>query len=190
LDSPPEIWTPGQRARMTRTHQRGDDGGFTPLDGRFGTGPAWCMGGGALLGTGRDYLRFVRMMLNGGRHEGQALLAPGSITEMSRSSLAPGVQVTRMRSAMPKVSADAEFFPGLPKTWSTAFMINTQDAPTGRKAGSLAWAGIANTFFWIDPASGLGGVFLSQMLPFADPAAIAAFTAFETATYAEFAGAG
>lgn len=176
--------TADQRARLTATHQRGADGALTPLPGRFGTGPAWCMGGGALLGTGRDYIRFVRMMLNGGRHEGQAVLSPGSIAEMSRSSLAPGVKVTAMRSAMPAVSADAEFFPGLPKVWSTAFMINEAPAPTGRRAGSLAWAGIANTFFWIDPQAGVGGVFLSQVLPFADPAALAAFAAFEAAVYA------
>jgi CubicO group peptidase (beta-lactamase class C family) len=175
--------TEAQRARMTRTHQRGADGSLAPLDGRFGNGPAWCMGGGALLGTGRDYIRFVRMILNGGRHEGQALLAPESIAEMSRSSLAPGVRVTTMRTAQPAVSNDAEFFPGLPKSWSTAFMINDAPAPTGRKAGSLAWAGIANTFFWIDPASGVGGVFLSQVMPFADPAALAAFAAFEAAVY-------
>ena len=88
-----------------------------------------------------------------------------------------------MRSVNPARSADAEFFPGMEKHWSTAFMITTEAAPTGRRAGSLAWAGIANTYCWIDPAAGIGGVFMSQLLPFADPAALAAFTAFETAVY-------
>ena len=144
------------------------------------------MGGGALHGTGRDYLRFIRMVLNRGMHEGARVLSEAAIGEMARNQLAPGVRVTAMRSVNPARSADAEFFPGMEKQWSTAFMITTQTAPTGRRAGSLAWAGIANTFCWIDPVAGLGGVFMTQMLPFADPAALGAFAAFETGVYAAF----
>ena len=62
-------------------------------------------------------------------------------------------------------------------------MINTEQAPTGRSAGSLAWAGLANTFFWIDPTRKLTGMILMQMLPFVEPQAIDTFTRFETATY-------
>jgi CubicO group peptidase (beta-lactamase class C family) len=62
-------------------------------------------------------------------------------------------------------------------------MINTETAPTGRNAGSLAWAGVVNTYFWIDPVAGLGGVFLTQIMPFYDPFALAAFAAFESAVY-------
>jgi len=69
-------------------------------------------------------------------------------------------------------------------TWGLSFMINETPAPTGRSAGSIAWAGLANTYFWIDPARDVAGVFASQLLPFADPRALAAFYAFESAVYA------
>ena len=94
-----------------------------------------------------------------------------------------GLAVTVLTSVNPTSSLDAEFFPGLPKTWSTAFMINEADAPTGRSAGSLAWAGLGNTYFWIDPKRRVAGVILMQHLPFADGPALQAFAGFETAIY-------
>ncbi|MDG2114510.1 MAG: serine hydrolase, partial [Actinomycetota bacterium] len=84
---------------------------------------------------------------------------------------------------VPAASADAEFFPGLPKTWGLTFQINEEQAPTGRPAGSLSWAGLANTFFWIDTANDLAGVFMTQTLPFADPGVIEVFEDFERIVY-------
>ena len=92
-------------------------------------------------------------------------------------------RVVMLKTTIPSRSEDAEFFPGLPKSWGLTFMINEQTAPTGRSAGSLAWAGINNTFFWIDPSKGLGGVFMAQILPFVDPKTLQAFHDFETAAY-------
>jgi CubicO group peptidase (beta-lactamase class C family) len=63
-------------------------------------------------------------------------------------------------------------------------MINPEAGPNGRGAGSLAWAGICNTYFWIDPANDIAAVLLMQLLPFADPAALAVLGAFERAVYA------
>jgi methyl acetate hydrolase len=62
-------------------------------------------------------------------------------------------------------------------------MINETPAPTGRSAHSLAWAGLANSYFWIDPAKGIAGVFLSQVFPFVDTEALALYLDFETAVY-------
>ncbi len=177
---------PDQRARLVTTRQR-SAGGLADVGFVMDRGISYCLGGGALHGTGRDYLRFIRMILNGGMHAGERLLSPAAIVAMASNQLAPGVRVRRMMSCNAARSADAEFFPGMEKHWSTAFMITTEAAPTGRRAGSLAWAGIANTYCWIDPAAGIGGVFMSQLLPFADPAALAAFAAFERAAYAAFA---
>lgn len=69
------------------------------------------------------------------------------------------------------------------KKWGLSFLINTQQAPTGRSAGSLAWAGLANTYFWIDRTRRVAGVFLSQVLPFYDHTAIDLFRKFETEVY-------
>jgi len=81
-------------------------------------------------------------------------------------------------------SNDAEFFPGEPKSWGLTFQINERPASTGRPAGTLMWAGMANSFFWIDRANGLGGAYLSQVLPFADTASLDVFYEVETAAYA------
>ncbi len=94
------------------------------------------------------------------------------------------LRVEPMISAMPQLTNDAELFPGQPKSWGLSFQINEEPASTGRPAGTLMWAGLANSYFWIDRANGLGGAYLSQILPFADPASLGLFTEFETAVYA------
>jgi CubicO group peptidase (beta-lactamase class C family) len=177
------VLTPDLRARLITTQSRGDDGRFSDIGFAMDRGVQWCMGGGGMHGTGRDYLRFIRMILNGGMHEGNRILSAASIEAVLHNQLAPGVVVGKMTSANPAVTNDTEFFPGMMKHWSAAMMINTERAPAGRNAGSLAWAGVVNTYFWIDPAAGIGAVFLAQILPFFDPAVLAAFARFERAIY-------
>src|SRR5260370_20197965 len=88
-----------------------------------------------------------------------------------------------LKSFMPTSSNNVEFFPGMPKRWGLGGMITTLDAPTGRAAGSMAWAGLANTYYWLDPARRMTGVFLTQVLPFADRAVLDVFDRFERAMY-------
>lgn len=83
----------------------------------------------------------------------------------------------------PALSNYAELFPGMPKSWGLTFMINDEDAPTGRPAGSLGWAGLANLFYWIDRKNGIGGFWATQILPFADPTSVSGYLDFETAVY-------
>ena len=135
-----------------------------------------------LYSTTGDYLAFVRMMLNEGKVNGNQVLKPQTVAEMSRNSMG-NIKVTMLKTAVPSATNDAEFFPGMPKNWSLSFMINEQEAPTGRSPGSLAWAGLANTYYWIDQKKGVGGVYLSQILPFADAKALPHFYAFEKAVY-------
>ena len=75
--------------------------------------------------------------------------------------------------------------PGTPKTWTLGFLRNEADVPGMRRAGSLAWGGLANCYYWADPASGVAGMLCGQFLPFADPGMLATFEAFERAVYAE-----
>ena len=84
---------------------------------------------------------------------------------------------------IPTLSNDAEFFPGLKKSWCYTFMVNDEDAPTGRPAGALGWAGLANTFYWIDRKNGVGGYWATQILPFGDPTSFIGYMNFETAFY-------
>ena len=126
---------------------------------------------------------FLRMILNKGKgDDGVQLLKAATVEEMTRNNMGD-IKVVMLKTTNPARSLDAEFFPGLPKSWGLSFMINDEQAPTGRPAGSLAWAGIQNTFFWIDPKTGIGGVYMTQILPFVDEKALASFYEFETAVY-------
>ena len=174
--------TPDMRTRLAKVHQRRDDGGFDPIDLEIPQEPEFEMGGGGLYSTVGDYLKFVKMILNKGVANSSQLLKPQTVELMSTNQMGD-CRVCELKTAIPSVSNDAEFFPGMPKTWGLTFMINTEPAPTGRLAGSLAWAGLANSYYWIDPATGVGGVYATQVLPFADKKSLPLFLACETAVY-------
>jgi methyl acetate hydrolase len=174
--------TPDMEARRVATHQRGPDGKLTEIEWKGQPQPVRELGGGGLYSTAGDYLQFVRMILNGGRGNGQQVLKPETVALMGRNAMG-NVRVVMLKTTNPARSEDAEFFPGLPKSWGLTFMINEEQAPTGRSPGSLAWAGLFNTFYWIDPTKGMGGVFMAQTLPFVDPRTLKAFQDFETAAY-------
>lgn len=174
--------TPDMRARLAKVHQREEDGSLTPTDIERRQDPPVEMGGGGLYSTAPDYLKFVRMMLNDGTLDGERVLASETVGLMSRNAMGD-IRVAKLETEAPRFSADAEFFPGLPKGWGLSFMINEEEAPTGRQAGSLAWAGIANTYFWIDRRTGIGGVYVTQILPFVDERVLRSYYAFEEAAY-------
>jgi methyl acetate hydrolase len=175
--------TDDMRGRLAKIHQRGEDDSLTPLlDLEIPQTPEFEMGGGGLYGTVRDYAKFVRMILNRGRADGQRVLKPETVAKISVNQMGE-CRVCMLKSALPPLSNDAEFFPGMAKTWGLSFMINTERAPTGRNPGSLAWAGLANTYFWIDPTAGVGGVYATQVLPFADKEALPLYLEFEKTVY-------
>ena len=175
--------TDEMRARLAKIHQRGEDGALEPqMELEIPQDPEFEMGGGGLYGTVGDYLRFIRMILSRGRANGEQVLKPETVDMMSRNQMGD-IRVCELKTAIPPLSRDAEFFPGLPKSWGLSFMINDVEAPTGRSAGSLGWAGLANSFFWIDPAKGIGGTYLTQVLPFIDEKSFPLYTAFERAAY-------
>ncbi len=175
--------TDAMRERLAKIHQRGDDGSLEPqMELEIPQDPEFEMGGGGLYGTVGDYLRFIRMILNRGRANGERVLRPETVDMMSRNQMGE-IRVGELKTAIPPLSNDAEFFPGMPKSWGLSFMINDEEAPTGRSAGSLGWAGLANSFFWIDPTKGIGGAYLTQVLPFIDEKAFPLYIAFESAAY-------
>lgn len=93
------------------------------------------------------------------------------------------MKIKPLPGVMRQFTNDAEFFPGMPKSWGYTFMINDEDAPTGRPAGSLGWAGLANLYYWIDRKGGLGGFWATQIFPFADEVSFPAYMDFEAAVY-------
>ncbi len=169
-----------QRKRLAKIHVR-DNGGFTASDIEIPQEPEFEMGGGGLYGTVGDYLRFTRMILGGGALDGVRVLKPETVKLMSANAMGP-LACVPMKTAAAGFSHDVDFIAGM--KWGLSFLINPTPLPTGRSANSLAWAGLANSFFWIDPARRVAGVYATQLLPFADPRALDLFARFETETYA------
>ena len=176
---------PDMRARLAKVHERAADGRLAAIEFEVPQEPEFELGGGGLYSTAGDYLRFVRMILNNGESStGARVLAPETVDLMSRNHIGE-LSVVRMQSCMLNRSNDAEFFPGIVKRWGLTFMINEEVAPTGRSAGGLAWGGLANTYFWIDRKRSVGGVYLTQVLPFADDRSLPLYLEFEKTVYLE-----
>jgi methyl acetate hydrolase len=175
--------TQNRRSRLVGMHARGVDGGIAPIPFEIPQEPEFEMGGGGLYSTAADYLAFERVFLNEGRAAGRQVLRPETVRLMSQSAIG-NLNVQPLKTAMPAYSNDAEFFPGMVKKWGLGFMISTAQVPGGRNPGSLAWAGLGNTYFWIDPAKNIAGVILMQLIPFADPKALDLLDSFEKAVYA------
>jgi methyl acetate hydrolase len=171
-----------QRGRLASVHQRGEGGALAPIQFELPQEPEFLMGGGGLYGTAGDYLTFAQMIMHDGGFKGAQVLRPETVALMSQNHIG-ALEVGVFKTAMPALSHDIELFPGMSKKWGLSFLINTQQAPTGRSAGSLAWAGLANTYFWIDRARRVSGVFLSQVFPFYDPTVIDLLGRFETEVY-------
>lgn len=174
--------TDDDRTHLAGMHSRDADGSLTPMDFELPSPPEVDMGGHGLYGTVGDYLKFIRMWLNDGRGAGGQVLRPETVEMATRNHLGD-LPVTMLPGVIPTLSNDAEFFPGLSKSWSLPFMINNAEAPTGRPADGLGWAGLANLFYWIDRENGYGGFWATQILPFGDPVSFTKYLEFETALY-------
>jgi methyl acetate hydrolase len=177
--------TDDMRSRLSGMHLRAADGSMGDFPFEIPQEPEFEMGGGGLYGTVGDYLKFLRMLLNNGQLGGERLLTPESVAALGVNQMGD-CRVYKLKAAIP-LTNDAEFFPGIEKSWSLAFQINHQSAPTGRPAGGLMWAGLANSYFWLDQANGLAGAYMSQLFPFADEKSLPLFEAVETAVYREMA---
>ncbi len=178
--------TQDQGTRLVGMHARGAGDALAPIEFGIPQEPEFQMGGGGLYGTAADYLAFQRVFLNQGRADGGQVLRPETVALMAQNAIGE-LNVRLLKTAVPASSNDAEFFPGMVKKWGLGFMISTEPVPGRRSAGSLAWAGLGNTYFWIDPAADVAGVILMQLLPFADAKALALLDAFEQTVYAALA---
>lgn len=138
-------------------------------------------GDGGLLSTADDYARFIRAILGNGATAGTRLLSAESVAEMTHDRLV-AMTVTEQPGAIPSVSRSFPLGAG-----RDGFGLGFQVAAVGpadmRPKGSLSWAGLLNTHFWIDRSNGLGVVLMMQVSPFYDQGAIDALRAFERALY-------
>ena len=175
--------TDSMRQRLVGMHARGEDGALAPIPFEMEQAPEFHMGGGGLYGTAADYIKFTQMILNKGRGNNNQLLKPATVALMGQNHIGD-LTMGKLTTALPPYSNDVDLYPDIVKKWGLSFLINTAKTPEGRSAGSLAWAGLANTYFWIDPVRNVSGVILMQLLPFADGKALEAFAGFERGVYA------
>jgi methyl acetate hydrolase len=166
-----------QRERRLVMHQRDDDGTLTPIFWHPPE-PRFMAGGGGLYSTAEDYLKLQRAILSGGND----LLGQETFTALTTNQIG-GLEVTPLSSAVPAASRNIHLYPGMSLKWTLGFLLNTEATAEGRAAGSLAWAGLSNCYYWIDRTRDVCGVFISGLLPFGDEAALSAFRAYEAAVY-------
>ena len=170
-------------ARQSAMHARLPDGSLVAIEFGLPSEPEFQMGGGGLYGTVGDYCRFMQMILGRGSRNGARVLQPETVDQMAANSMGD-LRVVALPAVIPDLTNEAEFFPGFEKSWGLTFQINEEPLPTGRPAGGLMWAGLANSFFWIDIANQVAGAYISQQLPFADARSYQLYEDIETATYA------
>jgi CubicO group peptidase (beta-lactamase class C family) len=142
-------------------------------------------GDGGLYSTARDYGLFMRMLLNGGRLGRVRILSEHSVQIMAENQIG-AVFASRQPVGIPAFTKPFPLGAGRDK-FGLGFQIASQSPDTAkyRRAGSLSWAGLFNTEFWVDPHTGIAGVLLMQYLPFYDDSAIRTLREFEAATYKE-----
>jgi len=170
------ITTPEMEARRITQYQRSSAGVLTPSAVSIPATMPFMCGGGGLHSTAADYMKFVQAILAG------TILGPEMYGEMIRPQTGE-LNMLPMITAQPAESCDVHMYPEMEVKWSLGFMMNMEQTAEGRSAGSLAWAGLCNTYYWIDLKRGVCGVFFAQLLPFADPATLHAFAAYEAAVY-------
>ena len=168
--------------RQSAMHARLPDGSLAAIEFGLPPEPEFQMGGGGLYGTVEDYCRFLQMILGRGSRDGAQVLRPETVDQMAANSMGD-LRVVALPAVIPDLTNEAEFFPGVEKSWGLTFQINEEPLPTGRPAGGLMWAGLANSFFWIDLANQVAGAYISQQLPFADARSYQLYEDIETATY-------
>jgi len=172
---------PDMLARLATVHAR-KPAGLEPLKLDPNPPREFFPGGGGLHSTARDYIRFLRMLLGGGALDGTRLLRAETVALMFQNHMGE-IDVEPMVSYVPTASNNVELFAGMRKKWGLSFLINTEAVPGGRAAGSLAWAGLNNTYYWIDPARKVTGALFTQILPFGDSAVLGLLDGFERAVY-------
>jgi CubicO group peptidase (beta-lactamase class C family) len=169
--------------RLVVPYERKANGELHPNERRLPGRPTSFNGDGGLYSTAADYVRFMQMILNRGvGSDGARILARETVESMLRNQIGD-LEAGKMRTFQPGTSADVDFQPGRTQKWGFGFLINTTPYPAGRAAGSGAWGGINNTFFWVDLRRDRCGVLLMQYLPFADKEAIGLLDDFEKAGY-------
>jgi methyl acetate hydrolase len=171
-----------QRPNSSPVHVKGEDGTWASIGEVLNQAPDYWAGGHGLYGPPSDYIKFQRALLRGGELDGTRILGQSTVDEAFRNQIGDLDFPAEIPTADPASSYEVNLGPGF--KWGYGLLLNTSDIPGMRRAWSGAWAGLCNTHFWVDPASGVCGSIYSNFLPFAPPEALKMYQDFERALYA------
>ncbi len=161
------FWVPSDKIeRFTSCYQPETQGGGLKLqdDARksaYARPPALESGGGGLVSTAQDYLRFCRMMLNGGMLDGVQILSPKTVALFSLNYLPDGTEVADM--SLPGMFSESGYA-GVGFSLGCGVNINVAKTRLPGSLGEYFWGGAAATAFWIDPKEELTVVFMTQVI--------------------------
>jgi methyl acetate hydrolase len=178
------IFPPEKFQRLVGEYQRDDSGMLQEKPLKLPNPPKSFNGGGGLYSTPEDYIRFTQMFLRRGKGTGDTRILRAETVDLMTVNHVGNLSAGKLKSVLPQVSSDMDVHPGHTDGFGYGFLINSVAYDGGRSAGSLAWAGINNTFFWIDPHRRRSAVIMMQFQPFCDKQAIAVLQDFERASYA------
>jgi CubicO group peptidase (beta-lactamase class C family) len=136
-----------------------------------------------LYSTASDYLKFARAVLAGGQLQGRRILSASSIATMGTNQIG-ALTVRNLPSVIPQLATDGSVLPGALDKFGLGFALNSKPIDKGRGANTMSWAGIYNTFFWIDREKQVCAVLLTQALPFLDAGSMKLLEDFDRAVYA------
>lgn len=177
------VLPPNKFDRLVSVYTRQPDGSLKENPRTMPAPPKAFNGGGGLYSTAPDYVLFMQMILHDGRGGGKQPILQAKTVQMMKSNQVGALRAGILKTARPAISSDVDFHPGATDKYTFGFLMNPVAYEGGRSAGSLAWAGVYNTYYWIDPHRALCGVIMMQFLPFADKEAVALLGEFERAVY-------
>lgn len=173
----------GRKANTASVHVKDEDGRWTSVGfiANFDS-PDWWPAGHGLSSTPRDYIRFERMLLRGGELDGVRILRPETVDAAFSNQIGDLDFPAEIPSADLPVSGPLRAGPGF--KWGYGLLLNTMDVPGRRRAWAGSWAGLYNTHFWIDRATGICASIYTNSLPFITDEAWKLYGDFESVVYA------
>lgn len=172
----------GQLDTCVTVHVKGEDGAWASAGGILNPEPDWWAGGHGLYSTPRDYIRFERALLRGGELDGTRILAEETVEAAFSNQIGDLDFPAEILTADPPITDSFRAGPG--HKWGYGLLLNSDDVPGARRAGTGAWAGLFNTHFFIDRSSDVCASIYTNSLPFVTPEALGMYGDFERALYA------
>ena len=154
-----------KQARLTACYTLDPQGNVVlqddPATSRYRKPPPFVSGGGGLVGTAGDYMKFCQMLLNGGTANGHRFLGPKTVALMTMNHLPGGKELIETSRSLFTEAA----YGGLGFGLGFAVVLDRAKTMTPGNVGEYFWGGAASTAFWIDPKDQIAAVLMTQLLP-------------------------